>query len=104
MYSLTPRATIIALGNLTRRSLLLCGILLTPIAWFVLSAETQAVTPAADGGYPGNNTAEGTNALLTLTTGSSNTAIGVQDLGSDTTGSSNTSLGLQAHFRKLDII
>jgi len=36
----------------------------------------QAVVPAPDGGYPGGNTAEGQNALLSLTTGGYNTAIG----------------------------
>jgi len=36
----------------------------------------QAVSPPPDGGYAGNNTAEGTNALFKLTTGTSNTATG----------------------------
>ena len=49
-----------------------------------------AVTPAPDGGYPGGNTAEGDNALFSLTTGTSNTAIGFAALGSDTTGDFNT--------------
>ena len=36
----------------------------------------QAVSPAPDGGYPAFTTAEGTNALQSLTTGSANTAVG----------------------------
>ena len=44
------------------------GCLLCPVA--------RAVVPPPDGGYPGNNTAEGQNALLSLTTGTFNTAVG----------------------------
>ena len=36
----------------------------------------EAVIPAPDGGYPGFNTAEGQEALFSLTTGSKNTAVG----------------------------
>ena len=39
------------------------------LAWFALSPTTQAVVPPPDGGYPGFNTAEGQNALFSLTTG-----------------------------------
>ena len=38
-------------------------------ACLALLPVAHAVTPAPDGGYPGNNTAEGTDALFTLTTG-----------------------------------
>jgi hypothetical protein len=40
----------------------------------------QAVVPAPDGGYAGGNTAEGTNALFSRTTGNYNTAIGLYSL------------------------
>jgi hypothetical protein len=38
-----------------------------------LLPKAQAVVPAPDGGYPGGNTAEGQNALLSLTFGLYNT-------------------------------
>jgi hypothetical protein len=72
--------------------------LLIPLALgcFALSPAAQAVTPAPDGGYPGNNTAEGTNALFSLTTGTLNTAIGGSALFSNTTGLRNTADGSKA--------
>ena len=77
---------------------LLRGLLLIPLvlACFGLSPAVRAVVPAPDGGYPGFNTAEGQNALFSLTTGTFNTAIGGQALKSDTTGSSNTAVGVNA--------
>jgi hypothetical protein len=58
----------------------------------------QAVSPPPDGGYPGANTAEGTNALLNLTSGVWNTALGAQALNHDTTGHQNTATGYQSLF------
>src|ERR1700720_3439024 len=55
-----------------------------------------AVTPAPDGGYSGENTAEGTNALFSLSSGIDNTAIGFDALFSDTSGSQNTAVGVAA--------
>jgi hypothetical protein len=43
-------------------------------------AVSQAVLPPPDGGDPGQNTAEGNDALFSLTTGVENTAIGFQAL------------------------
>jgi hypothetical protein len=60
---------------------------------FGLLPKAQAVAPPPDGGYPGNNTAEGNNALFGLTMGVSNTAVGFFSLFSDTTGSNNTAVG-----------
>jgi hypothetical protein len=60
------------------------------------SPSAQAVVPPPDGGYPGFNTAEGQNALFSLTTGSANTAIGWFSLFSNVEGSFNTSTGAGA--------
>jgi len=63
------------------------------LAGFALSPLAQAVLPPPDGGYDGDNTAEGTGALFSLTTGTENTAIGFDALVSNTTGDSNTATG-----------
>ena len=66
---------------------------------FELLPNARAVTPAPDGGYPGANTAEGTSALFSLTTGVWNAALGYQSLYHLTTGNQNTATGYQALFR-----
>jgi Chaperone of endosialidase len=53
----------------------------------------QAVNPPPDDGYPGGNTAEGLNALFSLTTGGYNTAVGFLSLRSNATGQLNTAVG-----------
>jgi hypothetical protein len=65
---------------------------------FALASVPTAfgVVPAPDGGYPGGNTAEGDNALFSLTTGANNTAIGQAALFTNTTGSNNTANGTDA--------
>jgi uncharacterized coiled-coil protein SlyX len=60
---------------------------------FALLPPAQAVVPPPDGGYPGGNTAEGTSALLSRTTGTYNTAIGIYSLLSLTDGSFCTGVG-----------
>ena len=49
---------------------------LTCLLATAFAAAAFAVDPPPDGGYPNNNTAEGTDALFSLTTGANNTAIG----------------------------
>src|SRR5437870_4139158 len=60
------------------------GFLLIPLAlalaWLALAPTARAVDPPPDGGYPNFNTAEGEDALFSLTTGISNTAIGFEAL------------------------
>ena len=63
---------------------------------FGLVQNTQAVNPPPDGGYPGGNTAEGQNALFSLTSGVSNTAVGFSSLKSNTIGNLNTAIGINA--------
>src|SRR5207249_626255 len=73
------------------------GFLLIPLALacFALLAAPNAfgVTPAPDGGYANENTAEGSDALFSLTTGVNNTAIGFEALYYNTTGNHNTANG-----------
>jgi hypothetical protein len=83
-------------GRPTLRLTFLLIPLAIALAWIPLLATVRAVTPAPDGGYPNNNTAEGDNALLNLTTGIDNTAIGFDALQSNTTGIGNTAIGFDA--------
>ena len=63
---------------------------------FVPLPRVQAVVPPPDGGYPNFTTAEGQNALFSLTTGSANTAVGWSSLFSNAKGSFNTATGAGA--------
>jgi hypothetical protein len=63
------------------------------LACFGFLPGAKGVVPPPDGGYPGGNTAEGQNALLSLTTGSFNTAVGWFSLQSNITSNFNTALG-----------
>jgi len=65
---------------------------------FALAQNAQAVSPAPDGGYSGNNTAEGQDALLSLTTGVNNTAVGWFSLKSNRRGQLNTAVGAGTLF------
>ena len=66
------------------------------LACFALAPQARAVLPPPDGGYTGQNTAEGDNALFSLTTGVSNTAIGFNALFSNAGGFGNTGVGSSA--------
>jgi hypothetical protein len=70
------------------------------LAYFALSPAPNAfgVVPAPDGGYPGNNTAEGADALFSLTSGIDNNALGFQALYRNTTGNFNTAEGFRSLF------
>ena len=78
------------------------GFLLIPLAlalaWFALAPAARAVDPPPDGGYLNFTTAEGEDALFSLTTGEFNTAIGFHALWNNTTGSANTATGQSALF------
>src|SRR5438093_896225 len=63
------------------------------LASLLLSLKAHAVSPAPDGGYTGGNTAEGQNALLSLTGGLYNTGIGIFSLLSLTDGRFCTGVG-----------
>ncbi len=74
------------------------------LAFLCLSAanlKVQAVIPPPDGGYPAGNTAEGQNALLSLSSGGYNTAVGFVSLRTNTTSSFNTAIGAGALFSNI---
>jgi hypothetical protein len=75
-------------------------LILLVLVCFGLSPVAKALlpTPPPDGGYPGANTAEGTNALFSLTSGIDNNAFGFQALYHNATGSYNTANGVDALF------
>jgi hypothetical protein len=61
-----------------------------------VSPQIRAVSPAPDGCYPGFTTAEGCNALQSLTSGAGNTGVGWRSLFLNTTGNFNTGVGAGA--------
>jgi hypothetical protein len=63
------------------------------VVCFGFSPAVWAVNPPPDGGYPNGNTAEGFDALFSLTTGVNNTAIGFGALFDNTTGVENMATG-----------
>jgi Chaperone of endosialidase len=71
------------------------------VAFLCLAAfgpKAKPVNPPPDGGYPGGNTAEGQNALFSLTSGGFNTAVGWLSLKTLTTGQFNTAVGAGTLF------
>jgi Chaperone of endosialidase len=65
---------------------------------FSFLPKLQAVSPPPDGAYAGANTAEGENALFSLSTGLYNTAIGFFSLEGVKAGNFNTAVGAGALF------
>ena len=78
---------------------ILRGLLLLALVCFAFAPTARAqLNPPPDGGYPNNSTAEGTDALFSLTTGVNNTAIGFHALFANTAGNANTAIGFHALF------
>jgi uncharacterized coiled-coil protein SlyX len=94
--------TTLHLANSIGRSPWRCGFLLIPLvlACFALATSARAALPppTPDGGYPNGNTAEGTGALFSLTTGTNNTADGDTALYHNTIGYNNTAIGNTALY------
>src|SRR6266513_444006 len=82
--------------NLIRQSPLrrIFPVVLFVLGLFALSPTARAVNPPPDGGYPGNNTAEGDGALQSVTSGFDDTAIGFRALYNNTSGGDNTANGV----------
>src|SRR5947207_12604126 len=78
--------------KMKNRSTILLAIL-PVLACFTLLPGARAVNPAPDGCYPNFTTAEGCDALNSLTTGAGNTALGWRSLFLNTDGSFNTGVG-----------
>jgi uncharacterized coiled-coil protein SlyX len=89
------KTTTLTISNPISDSLSRCALILIPFVLICVATlpGAHAVSPPPDGGYPGGNTAEGQNALFSLTTGGFNTAVGFLSLRSDTTGQFNTAIG-----------
>src|SRR5262245_46835035 len=68
--------------------------LLIAVCCFALSRQARAV--CQDACITNDNTVQGDDALLSLTTGTDNTAVGFNALLSDTAGYFNTAVGSQA--------
>ena len=66
-----------------------CALVLIPVVLgcIAFSPQARAVTPPLDGNYPNQNTAEGDDALLSVTTGAGDTVMGFDSLYRNTTGS-----------------
>jgi hypothetical protein len=72
---------------------------LVTLTCLAFGPTVEAVNPPPDGGYQGHNTAEGKDALFSLTTGTNNTVIGFEALFHATTPIGNTAVGSQALFQ-----
>jgi hypothetical protein len=84
--------------NMKPRSFHITFVITVLFECFALLPTPKAfgVVPAPDGGYPGGNTAEGQNALQSITTGGFNMAAGYFSLFANSTGSFNTAVGAGA--------
>jgi hypothetical protein len=100
MYPLNQLKTLVSCGRDPARSLpLRRGFLLIPLILvsFALGQQVQSATDSPDPGNPPlSNTADGINALLSLTSGDFNSAFGFDALLVNTTASFNTGLGAGA--------
>jgi hypothetical protein len=94
------KAIVLSTRNATRRPYVLRDLLVIPLSLllvcFALLPNARAVNPPPDGGYPNGNTAEGSDALFRLTSGSLNTALGLNALYHNTIGNYNTASGANA--------
>lgn len=78
-----------------KQKITLSPILIT-LGCFAFLSQMHAVSPTPDGCYPDFTTAEGCNALQSLTSGAGNTGVGWRSLFSNSTGSFNTGIGAGA--------
>src|ERR1700745_2555997 len=96
MYSLNQVKKLVSCGRDPARSVPFWrGFLLIPLILVSLAVapQTQAVSPAPDGGYPGFNTAEGDQSLFLLNGGLGNTGVGWRSNFSAVGANLNTGVG-----------
>ena len=86
----------LAQNDVVRQSAPSFLILAAGLIWSAFGPMAQAVSPPPDGGYSNGNTAEGTDALFSLTTALDNTAIGLDALHDTTIAGFNTAVGSYA--------
>ena len=99
--SIQFRTTVPPVRKSSGRSPLRLAFLLIPLLLGCVALAQMAraqLSPEPDGGYPNANTAEGEDALFSLSTGIDNTAIGFETLYNNTTSSGNTAIGFQALY------
>jgi hypothetical protein len=75
---------------------ILPGLVTVLVACFGFLPQMQAISPPQDGCYTGFTTAEGCNALQSLTAGLGNAGVGWYSLLGNSTGSYNTAIGAAA--------
>jgi hypothetical protein len=92
------KLTTSTISNSINTSLLRYAFVIMPFVLMCVATlpGARAVSPPPDGGYAGGNTAEGTDALLSLSSGTNNTAIGADALANNVSGNDNTAVGFQA--------
>jgi Chaperone of endosialidase len=100
MYLLAPVSLHPSAGRVVRCAVarLVLPLMALALHGLALGPRAFGVSPPPDGGYPNGNTAEGEDALLSLTIGIDNTAVGFNALVSNTKGDDNTAVGFDALF------
>jgi hypothetical protein len=94
------RKSIAPVRNSRNRSPWRCGFLPIPLAFTLasLALSPQVRATCQDACLTNNNTVQGDDALIGLTTGTDNTALGFDALSSNSTGNFNTAVGSQALY------
>ena len=88
--------------NSMNRSPLRRAIVLIPLVLACFALPPQARATCQDACLTNDNTVQGDDALINLTTGAQNTAIGFQALLNNSTGPSNTAIGASALLTNTD--
>ena len=83
-------------SNSMNRSPLRTSFVVITLALACFAPSSIVLATDLDGVLPGNNTADGSGVLISLTTGVNNSGFGFQALNHNTSGSYNTAEGFQA--------